>query len=110
MTHPFSFSLSGMIWAECKEIWSQGPREYLFEPWNMLDFGMLAIFIASIVTRMLAYWHASIAQSYVDKHYTDITNVTLPPEVEYFRLGKKKPIKTILPTCVILNSVITKKT
>lgn len=88
MAHFFSFCFLGMIWAECKEIWCQGPREYLLEPWNMLDFGMLAIFIASFVTRILAYWHASIAQSYVDKHYTDITNVTLPPEVEYFRRGE----------------------
>ncbi|KAG7321099.1 hypothetical protein KOW79_015514 [Hemibagrus wyckioides] len=82
------FWVIGMIWAECKEIWCQGPREYLLEPWNMLDFGMLAIFIASFVTRLLAYWHASIAQSYVDKYYTDITNVTLPEEVEYFRLAR----------------------
>ncbi|OXB70653.1 UNVERIFIED_CONTAM: hypothetical protein H355_015268, partial [Colinus virginianus] len=38
-----------MIWSECKEIWSQGPKEYLFELWNMLDFGMLAIFAASFI-------------------------------------------------------------
>ncbi|XP_053504242.1 short transient receptor potential channel 6a isoform X2 [Ictalurus furcatus] len=82
------FWVIGMVWAECKEIWCQGPREYLFEPWNMLDFGMLAIFIASFVTRLLAYWHASIAQSYVDKYYTDITNVTLPQEVEYYRRAR----------------------
>lgn len=85
---PLFFCHSGMIWAECKEIWSQGPREYLLEPWNMLDFGMLAIFVASFVTRIMAFWHAYVAQGYVDKHYTDITNITLPLEVEYFRLGE----------------------
>ncbi|XP_032536740.1 short transient receptor potential channel 6 isoform X2 [Chiroxiphia lanceolata] len=31
----------GMIWSECKEIWSQGPKEYLFELWNMLDFARI---------------------------------------------------------------------
>ncbi|KAF6106870.1 transient receptor potential cation channel subfamily C member 6 [Phyllostomus discolor] len=31
----------GMIWAECKEIWTQGPKEYLFELWNMLDFARI---------------------------------------------------------------------
>ncbi|XP_026860391.1 short transient receptor potential channel 6a isoform X1 [Electrophorus electricus] len=82
------FWVTGMIWAECKEIWSQGPREYLLEPWNMLDFGMLAIFIASFVTRIMAFWHAHVAQSYVDKHYTNITYITLPTEVEYFRLAR----------------------
>ena len=77
-----------MIWAECKEIWSQGPREYLSEPWNMLDFGMLAIFVTSFIARFMAFWHAYSAQSYVDTHYTDLTNVTLPTEIEYFQLGK----------------------
>ncbi|XP_048091337.1 short transient receptor potential channel 6a [Alosa pseudoharengus] len=81
----------GMIWAECKEIWSQGPREYLFEPWNMLDFGMLAIFVASFIARFMAFWHAYSAQSYVDihyNHYSDLTNVTLPAEIEYFQLAR----------------------
>ncbi|XP_051956110.1 short transient receptor potential channel 6-like [Xyrauchen texanus] len=78
----------GMIWAECKEIWSQGPREYLLEPWNLLDFGMLAIFVASFISRIMAFWHASAAQRYVNEHYTDLTNVTLPAEVGYFQLAR----------------------
>ncbi|XP_067232402.1 short transient receptor potential channel 6a [Chanodichthys erythropterus] len=78
----------GMIWAECKEIWSQGPREYLLEPWNLLDFGMLAIFVASFISRIMAFWHACVAQRYVDEHYTDLTNVTLPFEVGYFQLAR----------------------
>ncbi|KAI1893652.1 hypothetical protein AGOR_G00125910 [Albula goreensis] len=77
-----------MIWAECKEIWSQGPREYLLEPWNLLDFGMLAIFVASFISRFMAFWHAYLAQSYVDKHYTDLTNITLPFDIEYYRLAR----------------------
>ncbi|KAG9334267.1 hypothetical protein JZ751_008356, partial [Albula glossodonta] len=80
----------GMIWAECKEIWSQGPREYLLEPWNLLDFGMLAIFVASFIARFMAFWHAHLAQSYVDKHYTDLSNITLPFEIEYYRLARMK--------------------
>ncbi|XP_026086836.1 short transient receptor potential channel 6 [Carassius auratus] len=78
----------GMIWAECKEIWSQGPREYLLEPWNLLDFGMLAIFVTSFIARFMAFWHANVAQSYVDKHYTDLSNITLPLEIEYYRLAR----------------------
>ncbi|KAI7802933.1 short transient receptor potential channel 6 [Triplophysa rosa] len=78
----------GMIWAECKEIWSQGPREYLLEPWNLLDFGMLAIFVTSFIARFMAFWHANVAQSYVDKHYTDLSNITLPFEIEYYRLAR----------------------
>ncbi|XP_048839417.1 short transient receptor potential channel 6-like isoform X2 [Brienomyrus brachyistius] len=80
----------GMIWAECKEIWSQGPREYLLEPWNLLDFGMLAIFVASFIARFMAFWHACVAQGYVDRHYTDLSNITLPFEIEYYRLARNK--------------------
>uniref|UniRef100_A0A8C9V090 Transient receptor potential cation channel, subfamily C, member 6a n=1 Tax=Scleropages formosus TaxID=113540 RepID=A0A8C9V090_SCLFO len=80
----------GMIWAECKEIWSQGPREYLLEPWNLLDFGMLAIFLASFITRFLAFRHACLAQSFVNKHYTDLSNITLPFEIKYYTLARIK--------------------
>lgn len=74
-----------MIWAECKEIWSQGPKEYLFELWNMLDFGMLAIFAASFIARFMAFWHASRAQNIVDANTTAI----LDPRIKYYTLGEQ---------------------
>ncbi|XP_061660218.1 short transient receptor potential channel 6a isoform X2 [Syngnathoides biaculeatus] len=78
----------GMIWAEVKEIWSLGPGEYLVEPWNFLDFGMLAIFLASFSCRFSASRHASYAQTFVNAHYTNLTNITLPPEILYFTLAR----------------------
>lgn len=77
-----------MIWAEVKEIWSQGPGEYLLEPWNFLDFGMLAIFLASFSCRFSALRHAASAQNYVHLHYTTLSNTSLPPEIRYFTLGE----------------------
>uniref|UniRef100_A0A8D0H8Y0 Transient receptor potential cation channel subfamily C member 6 n=1 Tax=Sphenodon punctatus TaxID=8508 RepID=A0A8D0H8Y0_SPHPU len=79
----------GMIWSECKEIWSQGPKEYLFELWNMLDFGMLAIFAASFIARFMAFWHASRAQNIVDaKTNVDFSTATLDPNVKYYTLAR----------------------
>ncbi|KAL0972672.1 hypothetical protein UPYG_G00193180 [Umbra pygmaea] len=78
----------GMIWAECKEVWSQGAREYLSEPWNLLDFGMLCLFVTSFIARFMVFWHAYRAQSYIDKHYTHRSNVTLAPEIDYYRLAR----------------------
>ncbi|XP_053241653.1 short transient receptor potential channel 6 [Podarcis raffonei] len=80
----------GMIWSECKEIWSQGPKEYLFELWNMLDFGMLAIFAASFIARFMAFWHASRAQSMVDAgvDMKNLKTVTLPPSIKYYTLAR----------------------
>uniref|UniRef100_A0A8C7BQK6 Transient receptor potential cation channel subfamily C member 6 n=1 Tax=Neovison vison TaxID=452646 RepID=A0A8C7BQK6_NEOVI len=82
----------GMIWAECKEIWTEGPKEYLFELWNMLDFGMLAIFAASFIARFMAFWHASKAQRIIDANDTlkDLTKVTLGENVKYYNLARIK--------------------
>ncbi|XP_038617812.1 short transient receptor potential channel 6 isoform X1 [Tachyglossus aculeatus] len=80
----------GMIWSECKEIWSQGPKEYLFELWNMLDFGMLAIFAASFIARFMAFWHASRAQKYVDENMTNLTAASLEENIKYYTLARIK--------------------
>lgn len=80
-----------MIWSECKEIWSDGPREYIMHLWNVLDFGMLSIFVASFTARLMAFLKASKAQQYVDMHVRDedLSNASLPEEVAYFTYGKQ---------------------
>uniref|UniRef100_A0A8C0XJU7 Transient receptor ion channel domain-containing protein n=2 Tax=Castor canadensis TaxID=51338 RepID=A0A8C0XJU7_CASCN len=82
----------GMIWSECKEIWEEGPREYVLHLWNLLDFGMLSIFVASFTARFMAFLKASEAQLYVDQYVQDDTlhNVSLPPEVAYFTYARDK--------------------
>uniref|UniRef100_A0AAQ5YB24 Transient receptor ion channel domain-containing protein n=1 Tax=Amphiprion ocellaris TaxID=80972 RepID=A0AAQ5YB24_AMPOC len=78
----------GKIWKECKGIWSQDFREYISEPWNLLDFSILAIFMTSFIARLMAFWHAYSAQCYIDKHYADLSNKTLPFEIQYFQLAR----------------------
>ncbi|KAM9852854.1 short transient receptor potential channel 6 [Aulostomus maculatus] len=78
----------GKIWEECKDIWSQDIRDYISEPWNLLDFNILAIFMTSFIARLMAFWHAYSAQCYVDKRYTDLSNITLPFEIQYFQLAR----------------------
>ncbi|XP_039692030.1 short transient receptor potential channel 7 isoform X2 [Pteropus medius] len=82
----------GMIWSECKEIWEEGPREYVLHLWNLLDFGMLSIFVASFTARFMAFLKASEAQLYVDQNVPEDTlhNVSLPPEVAYFTYARDK--------------------
>lgn len=81
-----------MMWSECKELWLEGPREYILQLWNVLDFGMLSIFIAAFTARLLAFLQATKAQQYVDKNIDapDLSVVTLPPNIEYFTYGKPK--------------------
>ncbi|XP_023260690.1 short transient receptor potential channel 6-like isoform X2 [Seriola lalandi dorsalis] len=78
----------GKIWEECKDLWSQDIREYISEPWNLLDFSILAIFMTSFIARLMAFWHAYCAQCYVDENYTDLSNMTLPFEIQYFQLAR----------------------
>ncbi|XP_061691269.1 short transient receptor potential channel 7-like isoform X4 [Syngnathoides biaculeatus] len=82
----------GMIWSECKEIWSDGPREYIMHLWNLLDFGMLSIFVASFTARFMAFLKASKAQQYVDMHVPDrdLSNASLPDDVAYFTFARNK--------------------
>ncbi|KAM7162998.1 short transient receptor potential channel 7 isoform 5-T5 [Macrochelys suwanniensis] len=82
----------GMIWSECKEIWEEGPREYVMHLWNLLDFGMLSIFVASFTARFMAFLKATEAQQYVDQYVRDddLSNVTLPPEIAYFTYARNK--------------------
>ncbi|CAL8264069.1 unnamed protein product [Lota lota] len=82
----------GMIWSECKEIWTDGPREYVLHLWNVLDFGMLSIFAASFTARFMAFLKASKAQLYVDLHVPDqdLSSATLPEDVAYFTFARNK--------------------
>uniref|UniRef100_A0A4W4E3M6 Transient receptor ion channel domain-containing protein n=1 Tax=Electrophorus electricus TaxID=8005 RepID=A0A4W4E3M6_ELEEL len=82
----------GMIWSECKELWEDGPREYIMHLWNVLDFGMLSVFVASFTARFMAFLLASRAQLYVDLHVTssDLTNASLPADVAYFTYARNR--------------------
>lgn len=82
--------MAGMMWSECKELWLEGPREYIVQLWNVLDFGMLSIFIAAFTARFLAFLQATKAQQYVDSYVqeSDLSEATLPPEIQYFTYGE----------------------
>uniref|UniRef100_A0A8C7TY08 Transient receptor potential cation channel, subfamily C, member 7a n=1 Tax=Oncorhynchus mykiss TaxID=8022 RepID=A0A8C7TY08_ONCMY len=85
----------GMIWSECKEIWADGPREYIMHLWNVLDFGMLSIFVASFTARLMAFLRASEAQLYVDMYVPnmpniDLSNASLPPNVAYYTHARNR--------------------
>uniref|UniRef100_A0A8C1Y586 Transient receptor potential cation channel, subfamily C, member 3 n=1 Tax=Cyprinus carpio TaxID=7962 RepID=A0A8C1Y586_CYPCA len=84
--------VAGMMWSECKELWTEGPREYVMQLWNVLDFGMLSIFIAAFTARFFAFLQAMKAQKYVDEkiHAPDLSLVTLPPDIKYFTYARDK--------------------
>ncbi|ELW66858.1 Short transient receptor potential channel 3 [Tupaia chinensis] len=64
----------------------------IFRLWNVLDFGMLSIFIAAFTARFLAFLQATKAQQYVDSYVqeSDLSEVTLSPEIQYFTYARDK--------------------
>uniref|UniRef100_A0A8C2GD50 Transient receptor potential cation channel, subfamily C, member 3 n=1 Tax=Cyprinus carpio TaxID=7962 RepID=A0A8C2GD50_CYPCA len=85
-----------MVWvagnAPTFEFWTEGPIEYIMQLWNVLDFGMLSIFIAAFTARFFAFLQAMKAQEYVDEkiHASDLSLVTLPPDIKYFTYARDK--------------------
>ncbi|XP_029807023.1 short transient receptor potential channel 3 [Suricata suricatta] len=92
LNNSWCLAVPGMMWSECKELWLEGPREYILQLWNVLDFGMLSIFIAAFTARFLAFLQATKAQQYVDSYVqeSDLSEVTLPPEIQYFTYARDK--------------------
>ncbi|XP_062332517.1 short transient receptor potential channel 3 [Osmerus eperlanus] len=84
--------VAGMMWSQCKELWTQGCREYILQLWHVLDFGMLSIFTASFTARFIAFHLANKAQKYVDDQVqaSDLSLVTLPPHVRYFTYARAR--------------------
>ncbi|XP_077985059.1 short transient receptor potential channel 4-like isoform X2 [Glandiceps talaboti] len=45
----------GMTWREIKEAWRGGFRQFINDPWNLLDFAMIALFWGWISLRVVSY-------------------------------------------------------
>ncbi|XP_066501978.1 short transient receptor potential channel 5-like [Hoplias malabaricus] len=46
----------GFIWAEIKEMWDGGFTEYVHDWWNLMDFAMNSLYLATISLKMVAYF------------------------------------------------------
>lgn len=51
--------IAGFIWAEIKEMWDGGFTEYVHDWWNLMDFAMNSLYLATISLKMVAYFKAS---------------------------------------------------
>lgn len=47
--------VSGFIWAEIKEMWDGGFTEYIHDWWNLMDFAMNSLYLATISLKIVAY-------------------------------------------------------
>lgn len=54
--------LIGFIWAEIKEMWDGGFNEYVHDWWNLMDFAMNSLYLATISLKIVAYVKVSFYQ------------------------------------------------
>ncbi|MEE6497085.1 hypothetical protein FKM82_002589 [Ascaphus truei] len=45
----------GFIWGEIKEMWDGGFKEYVHDWWNLMDFAMNSLYLATISLKIVAY-------------------------------------------------------
>uniref|UniRef100_A0A4W5LSH9 Transient receptor potential cation channel subfamily C member 5 n=1 Tax=Hucho hucho TaxID=62062 RepID=A0A4W5LSH9_9TELE len=50
----------GFIWAEIKEMWDGGFTEYVHDWWNLMDFAMNSLYLATISLKLVAYFKVSV--------------------------------------------------
>uniref|UniRef100_A0A8C5TR80 Transient receptor potential cation channel subfamily C member 5 n=1 Tax=Malurus cyaneus samueli TaxID=2593467 RepID=A0A8C5TR80_9PASS len=61
-----SFLSAGFIWGEIKEMWDGGFNEYVHDWWNLMDFAMNSLYLATISLKIVAYvkewemWHPTL--------------------------------------------------
>ena len=61
----------GFIWAEIKQMWDGGFQDYVHDWWNLMDFVMNSLSLATISLKIVAYtkvislWRAEAEQTAV---------------------------------------------
>lgn len=49
----------GFIWAEIKQMWDGGFQDYVHDWWNLMDFVMNSLYLATISLKIVAYTKVS---------------------------------------------------
>lgn len=47
--------LAGFIWTEIKQMWDGGFQDYIHDWWNLMDFVMNSLYLATISLKIVAY-------------------------------------------------------
>lgn len=50
---------TGFIWAEIKQMWDGGFQDYMHDWWNLMDFVMNSLYLATISLKIVAYTKVS---------------------------------------------------
>ena len=65
LQHKSTRLLVDLLWTECKQLYNTGLRVYLLDNYNLLDFLVLSLYLASYALRFLVEYRVKQA----DRHY-----------------------------------------
>ncbi|KAM4047098.1 short transient receptor potential channel 4 [Anomaloglossus baeobatrachus] len=68
----------GIIWAEIKQMWDGGLQDYIHDWWNLMDFVMNSLYLATISLKIVAY--AKYSQDHCERSHWDMWHPTLVAE------------------------------
>uniref|UniRef100_H2ZES3 Transient receptor ion channel domain-containing protein n=1 Tax=Ciona savignyi TaxID=51511 RepID=H2ZES3_CIOSA len=77
---------AGLLWNEVTELWDDGPRNYVVQLWNILDFFLLVILITSFVASFISHQNYTAKVSFVyTGNYKNIKmDVSVPKWMNYY--------------------------
>lgn len=55
------FIIAGFIWGEIKQMWDGGLQDYIHDWWNLMDFVMNSLYLATISLKIVAFVKVNIA-------------------------------------------------
>lgn len=47
--------IAGFIWGEIKQMWDGGLQDYIHDWWNLMDFVMNSLYLATISLKIVAF-------------------------------------------------------
>lgn len=61
ITLTINFSIiAGFIWGEIKQMWDGGLQDYIHDWWNLMDFVMNSLYLATISLKIVAFVKVTI--------------------------------------------------
>jgi hypothetical protein len=55
-------SCEGFVWTEIKQMWDGGFHDYMNDWWNLMDFIMNALYLATISLKIVAFAKVSLGE------------------------------------------------
>ena len=84
----------GFIWAEIKEMWDGGFTEYIHDCWNLMDFAMNSLYLATISLKIVAYVKVMMAANPAPMQRWVRTATSSHPQSNNVRVPSKRRLRS----------------